>query len=464
MVVGDDGSILSCVEIPVHATLSPDGGVEQDPEELWRSILEAGRSALAAARVPVSVVGLANQGETVLAWDLETSRPLSTAISWQDRRSVSVTARLTDEARELEALTGLPLDPYFAAPKMVWLREHATVDGVVTTSDAWLIHRLTGRFMTDVTTASRTMLLDLDARAWSPRAVGLFGLASESMPEIGRCDEVVGETQVFGPRLPLAGLAVDQQAALFADGCLTQGAAKCTYGTGAFLLANTGSKPVRSRSGLASSVAWDLGGDSTYCLDGQVYTAGSAINWLQEVGLIAGADELDALTSSSTREDGPLFVPGLVGLAAPFWRPEARGAFLGLSLSTSRADLVKAVLDGIAASIAWLVRAVEADIGLPLARLTVDGGLTRSRSLMQAQADLAQVAIDVYPTPHATAIGVAAMARLAMGDRDGAMQMNSGWTPAAIYEPRMSRDAATERLTRWRAGVLASLTGEGLRE
>lgn len=462
LVVANDGSVLACVEAEVKPVAAPDGGVEQNPEELWQSVVEAGRAALAAARVPVGAIGLANQGETVLAWDPATGRPLTPAISWQDRRSASVTNRMTDQGEELRALTGLPLDPYFAAPKMTWIREQLTREGVVTTSDAWLIHRLTGRYATDATTASRTMLLDLDSMTWSARAIDAFDLGRERLPEILACDAVVGDTTAFGPALPLSGLAVDQQAALFGDGCHVRGAAKCTYGTGAFLLANAGVTGLRSGSGLASSVAWRLDGAAAYCLDGQVYTAGAAVRWLQEVGLIDRAADLDAIGSQATTTDGVLFVPGLAGLAAPFWRPRARGSFMGLSLATTRAHLVRAFLEGIAASIAWLVRAAEEDLGQPLERLAADGGLTASSVLMQLQSDLAQVPIDVYPTPHATAVGVAAMARMGMGQREQASRMTTGWVPAARYEPQVSADEADERLERWRVAALATIEGTGV--
>jgi glycerol kinase len=461
LVVAHDGSILSCVDAAVRPIATHDGGVEQDPEALWLSVLEAGAAAVAQAGVPIGVVGLANQGETVLAWDPATGSPLTPAISWQDRRAVSVTRRMAADADGLRELTGLPLDPYFAAPKMAWIRENLTRDGVVTTSDAWLIHRLTGRFATDATTASRTMLLDLDTVTWSSAAVELFGLGSEQLPEVVPCGGVIGETTSFGPSVPLAGLATDQQAALFGDGCHIRGAAKCTYGTGAFLLANAGDVPTRSGSGLATSVAWQLEGKADYCLDGQVFTAGAAVRWLQDLGLITGPADLDALGDSVASSEGVHFVPGLAGLAAPFWRPDARGAFTGLSLATSRGHLVRAFIDGIAASIAWLVRAAEADLGQPLGRLIADGGLTASRCLMQAQANLAQVPIDVFATPHATALGVAAMARVGVGERRQALQMTTGWTPAATYEPRITADEAAERLDGWRSAAQATLQGTG---
>lgn len=451
LVIGPQREVLAEAEVPVHPTATPDGGVEHDPEALWRSVLEASRAALAQANEPVGAVGLSNQGETVLAWDRTTGRPLSPAIVWQDRRATGVCEALAGRADELESISGLKLDPYFAAPKMTWLREHVTGEGVVTTSDVWLLWRLCGAFVTDAATASRTMLLDLDDVSWSPVACDAFRMDPAALPAIAPCAGIVGETEAFGAALPVAGIAVDQQAALFAEGCHRAGEAKCTFGTGAFLLATVGTQARRSKSGLVGCVAWTLDDETTYCLDGQVYTAGAAVTWLQEVGLIDRPSDLDGLGGTVDTTGGAAFVPGLAGLAAPFWRPEARGAFVGLSLGTGRAHLVRAVCEGIAAEVAWLARAAAADLGSPLERLRVDGGLTRSTTLMQLQADLLQAPVELYPLPHATALGVAAFARLGVGDAASPAAAVGSWRPAAVFEPTISADEATERLEAWRA-------------
>ncbi|MGH7785554.1 MAG: FGGY family carbohydrate kinase, partial [Candidatus Binatia bacterium] len=448
LVVAPGGSIAGAAEAAVHPRALGDGGVEQDPEELWSSVVAAGTQAVAAAGVPIGAVGLANQGETVLAWDRADGRPLSPAISWQDRRALALCAGLDGHATALRELTGLPLDPYFAAPKIAWLRAQGVRGGVCTTTDSWLLHRLCGAFVTDAATASRTLLLDLDAVAWSAAACETFAIDPKDLPEIVGCAEAVGETTTFGPRVAVAGLAVDQQAALFAESCLAPGEAKCTYGTGAFLLATVGAQARRSTAGLVACVAWRLGDTTTYCLDGQAYTAGAALHWLHGLGLIDDPSDLDRLCGARPDAGGTLFVPALAGLAAPFWRPAARGVFAGLSLATSRADLLRAVVDGLAAQVAWLARAVAADFGHPLACLRVDGGLTRSRLLMQSQADLLQAPVEVYPSPHATALGIAALARLGVGDAtDGATALGP-WRPAAVYEPRLAAAAAEERLQR----------------
>jgi glycerol kinase len=450
LVVDPAGVVLAEAECAVHPRAVGDDAIEQDPEELWVSVVEAGRLALARAGAPVAAVGLANQGETVLAWDRGSGRPLSAAISWQDRRAVSVCTRLAPHAEWLRAHTGLPLDPYFAAPKMRWLREQGVTDGVCTTTDTWLLHRLCGAFVTDAATASRTMLLDLDAGSWSAESAALFELDPAALPRIASCAEPLGDTTAFGAPVPVVGIAVDQQAALFAEACLAAGEAKCTYGTGAFLLATVGARAQRSHAGLVACIAWRIAGDTTYCLDGQVYTVGAAVRWLQEVRLIDGPADLDALGSAAGAPGEVAFIPALAGLAAPFWRPAARGVFAGLSLATSRQQLVGAVIEGIAAQVAWLARAAAADLGRPLKRLRVDGGLTRSRVLMQTQADLLQAPLEVYPSPHATALGVAAFARLGIGAARNAAEAIGSWQPAAVYQPRIGADEAESRLQRWR--------------
>ncbi|MEA2380110.1 MAG: hypothetical protein QOH72_81 [Solirubrobacteraceae bacterium] len=458
IVVADGGRVLGESSAPVHPQPGPGGAVEQDPQELLHSIVAAGRAALAAAGEPVDAVGVGNQGETVLRWDRATGRPHGPALSWQDRRAVTVTQELAEHADRLTEITGLPLDPYFAAPKMTWLRRRdATAEGVVTGVDAWLNHQLTGAFVTDASTASRFLLLDLARVQWSEEACALFGLDPAEQPEIADCDAPIGETSAFGPTLPVTGLAVDQQAALFAESCFAAGEAKCTYGTGAFILATAGTDVPHSAARLAACVAWRLGGATTYCLDGQVYTAGAAVSWLQQLDLIREAADIDRLddAGSSNGADDAVFVPSLAGLGAPFWAPEARGGWVGLSLATRREDLVRAVAHGIAAQVATLGRAIADDLGRPLERLRVDGGLSRSAVLMQAQADLLQVPVERYPSADATALGVGAFARLGAGAADSPATAVGDWRPAGVFEPRMGADEAAERLERWRAAAAA---------
>jgi glycerol kinase len=452
LVVADGGEVLGEGNAPVHPRAGAQGAVEQDPTELLQSIVDAGKAAIAASGAKVEAVGIANQGETVLRWDRASGRPFGPALSWQDRRAVTVTRGLVDHADRLTEITGLPVDPYFAAPKMTWLRREQGDDGVVTTVDAWLLQQLTGAFVTDAATASRTLLLDLARTTWSDEACSLFELDAASQPEIVDCDAPIGETDAFGTALPVVGLAVDQQAALFAESCFEPGEAKCTYGTGAFILATAGKQIARSRSRLAACVAWRLGGETTYCLDGQVYSAGSAVSWLEELDLISEAADLDRIGGGG---DEVVFVPALAGLGAPFWSPEARGGWLGLSLAARREDLVRAVIWGIAAQVASLARAMEEDIGRPTERLRVDGGLTRSDALMQAQADLLQAPVELYPSADATALGVGALARLGSGGAATPAEAVGSWASAAVFEPRMQASEADERLGRWDAAARA---------
>jgi glycerol kinase len=447
IVVDESGRVVSIAEVGVRPEYLPGGGVEQDPEALFDSVVDAGRQALAQAGVPVAAVALANQGETVLAWDRATGRPLTLAVVWQDRRAESVCAPLTASADMVAQRTGLVLDPYFSAPKMAWIRANMTTAGVVTTTDTWLIHRLCGAFVTDASTASRSLLIALDSVEWDDDLLGLFGLNDEALPEIVGSDQIVGSTDVFGPTIPVAGLIVDQQAALLAESCLKPGDAKCTFGTGAFLLAQLGGNPARSTSGLTTSVAWRLREDTSYCVDGQVYTAASAVRWAVDLGLLAAADQIDTVAADSS--NGVLCVPALAGLAAPWWDSAAAASFTGMTLSSGRGQLVRALLEGIAAQVAALADLVATDLGQPLTRLRVDGGLTRSVVLMQAQADLARIPVDVYPSLHATALGAAACARLALEPGIDVPEAVGAWTPEHTYEPEWSAERAADFLARW---------------
>ena len=453
LVVCPERGVLGSGTAPVRPRSLPGSRAEVDPAELDDSVRAAGRQALAAAGVPVEAVGLANQGETVLAWDPATGRPSTPAIVWHDKRADEVCRELAPRAEELRRITGLPLDPYFAAPKMAWIRRRLTTEGVVTTTDSWLVHRLTGTFVTDAATAGRTQLLDLDGVGWSPAALDAFGLGGERLPEIVDTGCRVGTTTAFGPELPVTGLLVDQQAALLAQRVTDPGVAKCTYGTGAFLLAPTGATPRRSGTGLVSSVAWRFAGRTGYCLDGQVYTAASAVDWLTRLGVLSGAEDLDAVGSSVSDSGGVTFVPALAGLAAPWWRGEVRGSLTGLGLDTAPGHVVRALCEGIAAQVAELADAAATDLGTPLRLLRADGGLTRSALLMQTQADLLQRPVEVSAVHDATALGVAAAARLGLDPTLTVEDAVPAVRAAAVYEPRITADEAAERRAAFRAAV-----------
>jgi glycerol kinase len=448
IVVDPEDGVCGVAEVPVHPRYLDGGGVEQDPTELLDSVLTAGRQAVDRAGRHIDVVSLANQGETVLAWDRGTGRPLTQAIVWQDRRAEPLCAAMAGHAADIAARTGLVLDPYFSGPKMAWLRRNVETGGVVTTSDTWLLHQLTGEFVTDATTASRSLVTELGASGWSRELLALFGLGDEVMPDIVANDVVIGTTTAFGAEAPVGGVVVDQQAALLAESCFDAGMAKCTFGTGAFLLANTGTTAVRSRSGLTTSVAWRVAGEDTFCVDGQVYTAASAVRWLASLGIISGAEELDAVAAADAR--GVLCVPALAGLAAPWWESHATATISGMTLSTGRGHLVLALLQGIAAQIAELVSAIQADTATAINRLRADGGLTQSKVLMQAVADVLQVPVDVYPSPHATALGAAALADLSLNPAKGVRGVVPRWTPASSYEPTWDAARAAEFRSAWR--------------
>ncbi|MFD4547863.1 FGGY family carbohydrate kinase [Streptomyces sp. NPDC058466] len=460
LVICPERGVIGSGTAPVRPRHLPGGRVEVDPVELYESVVDAGRRALAEAGEPVAALGLANQGETVLAWDPATGEPLTDALVWQDRRAESVCTELAPHAEELRHLTGLPLDPYFAAPKMAWIRRHLTRGGVVTTSDAWLVHRLTGAYVTDAATAGRTQLLDLERVEWSPSALELYGLSDERLPDVVDADARIGTTTVFEADIPLTGLLVDQQAALLAQRVTEPGTAKCTYGTGAFLLAQTGTAPRRGDSGLVSCVAWRLAGRTSYCLDGQVYTAASAVRWLTDLGVISGAADLDPVGGAVPDSGGVTFVPALAGLAAPWWRGDLRGSLTGLGLDTAPGHLVRALCEGIAAQVVALADAAAADLGAPLASLRVDGGLTRSALLMQTQADLLQLPVEVSALPDATALGVGAVARLGIDPELSVDDALPDRKPSAVYEPRIGPDEAAERLAVFRSAVATLLDRE----
>lgn len=451
VVVDEGGIVRGRAERSLSPVYRPGGAVEQDPQDLLASVLGAGRAAVAAAGLEVDVVTLANQGESVLAWEPATGQPLSPMVVWQDRRAEEICAELRDARDLVRQRTGLVLDAYFSAPKQAWLRRHVTRAGVVTTSDSWLVHHLTGAFVTDTTTAGRSLVTDLDTGGWDRELLGLFGLQDEPLPDIMACDAMVGSTTAFGREAGVGGLVVDQQAALAGQACLRPGEAKCTFGTGAFLLANTGRTPVRSHAGLTASIAWRTRDETAYCLDGQVYAAASAVRWMEQLGWLRSAADLDR--SAAPDSGGVLAVGALAGLGAPWWRPEAKASISGMTLATTSGHLITAVLEGIAAQVAELGTLMAADLGAPLTRLRVDGGLTRSRVLMQAVADLMQLEVEVYPSTDATALGAAAFARLAVDPGLTLADAVIGWVPGPAVTPRWSLDRAASFRAHWRAAA-----------
>jgi glycerol kinase len=460
LIVGSDGHVLARGFALVELVRLAGGGVECVAEQLWQSVVDAANMAFSnwpSKGEIIQAVALANQGESILAWDVDSTEALSPVIIWQDARSASLCEDRKEKLDMVRARTGLTLDPYFVAPKMAWLRANVTRGGVVTTSDAWLIARLTGAFATDVTTACRSLAFDLQRQCWDSELLAMWGLESEQLPSIVANDVVVGTVGHSELRflrdVPLAGVIVDQPAALFAQTCLDPGQAKCTYGTGAFLLANIGPMMRLSNHGLVTSIAWTVQGTTAHYFDGQVFTAGSAVQWLIDNGLLVSADEIDALPRDTR---GVIACPGFAGYGAPRWQPRGTASISGLSLLSTREEMARAVVDGVAAQVAELIEAMGSD-SLPLQRLRVDGGLTQSATLMQAQSDLAQLPIDVYPHPDATAIGAAAMARLALEPGLRATDAIPSWKAHRTFEPQWSAARAQDYLGKWREVAAHSL-------
>jgi glycerol kinase len=462
IVVDDDGRVLGEADQAIRPRYFDGGGVEVDANELLDSLLAASSKAIEASGTRPEVIALANQGETVMAWDFETGEARTPAIVWQDRRAQPICDELREHAGTLEGITGLQLDSYFSAPKMAWIRRNMTTDGVVTTTDTWLIHQLCGAFVTDVSTASRSMLLDLARLGWSDECLDIFGLEAERLPEIVCCDQVVGSTTRLGNTMAVGGLVVDQAAALLAQGCTSAGSAKCTFGTGAFLLANLGPNAVHSTAGLTTSVAWQIGSDVRYYMDGQVYAAGSALRWLQDVGVLSSPENLD--NEAADDAAGVICVPSLAGLASPWWQPTASGKLEGLRLSTGRAQVVTAVLEGIAAQVAVIIDAIDSDLGTSIHALRADGGLTRSRRLMQAVADIIQRPVVLGHETNVTArgaaaLGAASLGRVALGSLAKEEARTSRPIEEVRFEPQWTPDRAGVFRDQWQALVTPSSGG-----
>ena len=435
--------------------------VEHDPESIWATTLAAAREALGTARVSrkdVAAIGITNQRETTVLWDRGSGRPLYNAIVWQDRRTAE-RCRQLDPAMIAEK-TGLVPDPYFSATKLEWLlatvgRPKGAAFGTV---DSWLVHRLTkGRaHVTDPTNASRTMLYDIEARAWDPELLRLFGVAEDVLPRVCPSAGVFGmaDAEWFGQEIPISGIAGDQQAALFGQGCTDPGHAKNTYGTGAFLLLNTGPRRIRSGSGMLTTIACDRAGAPAFALEGSVFIAGAAVQWLRDgLGLIAQARETETLARSVPDSGGVVFVPALTGLGAPHWESAARGAIFGLTRGATRAHLARATLEAMAFSTHEVLHAMTADAGLSLGDLKVDGGAAANDWLMQFQADVLGVPVLRPDLLETTALGAAGLAGLGIGVWKDAAQFAAGRRYAEFAPGVMPR----ERWEQWQRAVRATL-------
>jgi len=464
---GRDGRVRAIGRREIRQIYPRPGWVEHDPREIWSSQMAAVAHALARARVPpaqIAAIAIANQRETAIVWDRATGRPVSNAIVWQDRR----TAAHCDRLRRAGALprvrsrTGLVLDPYFSATKIAWIldnvpgaRRRAEAGRLAFgTVDSWLVWNLTrgSRHLTDPSNASRTLLYNIHRGEWDADMLRLFRIPASLMPEVRESSEVyaVADSPRSPVHAPIAGIAGDQQAALFGQLCAAPGHSKCTFGTGCFLLQNTGGKALPSRNKLLTTVAWKLGGRITYAQEGSVFIAGAAVQWLRDgLGLVRRAPDVDRLAESVPDNGGLFLVPAFAGLGAPHWDPYARGLLVGITRETRAAHLARAVLEGIAFQVAGLVAAMEADTATPLRELRVDGGLCRSNPLMQFQADILGIPVVRPAEIETTALGAAYLAGLAVGFWKSTRTLAGCRKVERTFEPLMPRARAAELRARW---------------
>jgi glycerol kinase len=456
-------------EFPQH--YPKPGWVEHDPETIWRVTLRVLRQACRRARVrarDVAAVGITNQRETTLLWDRRTGRPVHRAIVWQDRRTTPECERLRATGTEamIRRKTGLVLDPYFSGTKVAWLLEH--VPGAMErarrgelcfgTIDTWLIWKLTGGAVhaTDPTNASRTLLYDIHARAWDPELAAVFGVPAEVLPAVQPSSGSFGMTDksILGAPVPIAGVAGDQQAALFGQGCVEPGMAKNTYGTGCFLLLHTGDRPVLSDQGILTTVACDARGGPAYALEGSVFIAGAAIQWLRDgLGVLKKAAESEALARRVDSTLGVYLVPAFVGLGAPYWDPEARGALVGLTRGATRAHVVRAALEALAYQTRDVADAMVGAAGAPLAALRADGGAAANNFLMQFQADILGVPVDRPHVVETTAMGAAFLAGLAVGFWRSASELTQARRVDRRFRPRMAAETRDALYRGWQEAV-----------
>ena len=448
------------------------GWVEHDLDAIWHSVERCIAKGLKDAGIDpawVSAIGITNQRETTGLWRRDNSKPIHHAIVWQDRRTADVCAALKARGEEerVQAKTGLVLDPYFSATKLAWLLDH--VEGARVraeagelcfgTIDSWLVWRFTGgaAHVTDASNASRTLLYDIHRNAWDEELCALFGVPRSVLPEVKGCAEVYGLTRGVGvlpDGIPVSGMAGDQQAALFGQACFQAGESKCTYGTGAFLLMNTGLVPVQSKHGLLTTVAWRLGGVTTYALEGSSFVAGAAVQWLRDgLGLIRKARKVEDLARQVPDTGGMTFVPALAGLGAPQWRPEARGLLMGMDRGTTAAHVARAVLEGIALQTADLAEAMRKDSGQAIPLFKVDGGAAANDLLMQMQADILDVPVVRPRNLETTSLGAALLAGLGLGQWNTLEEIRNVWKAERTFKHKTTPEARAEAMARWRRAV-----------
>jgi glycerol kinase len=460
LVFDDAGAIAGRAYSEFEQHFPQPGWVEHDASEIWEVTRRVAREAIAEAGIEgaeLEAIGITNQRETVVAWDRESGEPIHRALVWQDRRTAGRCEELREAGHEplVRERTGLTIDPYFSGTKIEWLLRNGegAERAVFGTIDSWLLFKLTGEHVTDYTNASRTMLFDIRRLGWDEELCGLLGIDPERLPRPRPSSCVFGTTSEFGGEVPVAGVAGDQQAALFGQACHQPGTAKNTYGTGSFVLLNSGSEPPPAPDGLLATVACGLGEEAAYALEASIFVTGAAVQWLRDgLGIVEEAGETEALAASLDSNEGVYFVPALTGLGSPHWDPYARGTIVGLTRGSGRAHLARAALEAIAYQTADAVQAQEAACGERLEVLKADGGATVNRWLMQFQADVLGVPVSVPEIAETTALGAAYLAGIAVGTWSPG-QVGEMWREADRYEPRMEAAQREELLTEWRRAL-----------
>ena len=462
-----DGAIRAIAQKEFTQMFPSPGWVEHDPHEIWASQIDVAVEALGRAQVrpdDLAAIGITNQRETTIVWDRETGDPIHHAIVWQDRRTADFCERLKAEGagEPIQARSGLLIDAYFSASKIRWLLDH--VPGARAraeagklafgTDDTWLVWKLTNGacHVTDVSNASRTMLFNIHTLQWDDELLRLFDIPASLLPSVRSSSEVYGQVPMslgIG-RVPVAGIAGDQQAALFGQMCRTPGMSKNTYGTGCFLLQNIGTTPIRSRQQLVTTVGWQIGGRTEYALEGSVFIGGAVVQWIRDgLGLVRTAADIEPLAAAVADNGGVYLVPAFAGLGAPHWDPYARGTIVGITRGTTAGHIARAALESIAYQVSDLLDAMAADAGIPLAELRVDGGAATNNTLMQFQADLLGVAVVRPVVTETTALGAAYLAGLAVGFWPSIDAISGQWKVDRRFEPAMPLSATAALRERW---------------
>ena len=481
VIVDAQGSIIAVAQRELPQLYPQPGWVEQDPEAIWSSQVAAVRAAMEQAGLTakdIAAVGITNQRETTILWDRTTGQPVFNAIVWQDRRTADFCGSLQAQGLEprFQQRTGLILDAYFSASKIRWVLDNvsgarakaAAGQLAFGTVDSWLIWKLTSghSHITDVTNASRTLVFNIHTLDWDDELLGIFGIPRSMMPTVVASSGACAELTTLLPGLKVCGIAGDQQAALFGQMCLRPGMVKNTYGTGCFMLMQTGTKPVASQSRLLTTIAWQIGGRTEYALEGSVFIGGAAVQWLRDgLGIITSSAEVEALAASVPDNGGVYFVPALSGLGAPNWDPHARGLIAGLTRGTTRGHIARATLEGIALQVTDLLTAMQKDSGITIPELRVDGGASANALLMQMQADLLGVPVVRSSTPESTVLGAAFLAGLGSGYWASLGDLEERWKEGQRFLPSITPQARGAQLDRWHEAVRRSLgwaRGDGL--